>query len=86
MLTKKLYRMISPRLSTGMHDVVKNKSSTLSTVHRSGVRIRGGVLDASVLTSRECLKGGGGHLVRDRVCFFWDKCPGELRGQKQRNS
>lgn len=57
-------------------------SSALDSMPRSRREVHRCVLGASVLRSRECVKSGGGCLVRDGVCFYVE--PVSERVQKAR--
>lgn len=52
-----------------MYGTLHNMSRASKSARREKSRVTGGVLGACLLKKTKCLKGGGGYLVRDRVCF-----------------
>lgn len=77
------YILISTWLLTRRHETVKNMRSALDSVQRAGSEVYGGVTAASVLKKSKCVDDGGRSLRVMGCACFRERCPKELREEKQ---
>lgn len=69
MRIESFYEMKFRRLSTRVHELVKNLSSARDYMHRPGSEIHGGGIGVSGFRKLLRMEGDGEYLVSDGVCL-----------------